>query len=66
MVRRPVSSSSRLCTHTKVLIKHGFDVDFVSDTGSYGWDNHSLAPDFLNGEDKEIFYNKQYCWNELR
>lgn len=41
-----------------VLIKHGFEVDFVSDTGSYGWDDHSLAADFLNGEDKEIFDNK--------
>lgn len=43
----------------KVLIKHGFDVDFVSDTGSYGWDEHSLAPEFLSGEDKEIFDNKK-------
>lgn len=42
----------------KVLIKHGFDVDFVSDTGSYGWDDHSLAADFLSGEDKEIFDDK--------
>lgn len=39
----------------EVFIKHGVKVDFVSETGTFGWDEHSLAPDFLNGKDKEIF-----------
>lgn len=41
-----------------LLIENGFEVDFVSDTGSYGWDEHSLDPDFLNGEDKKVFDDK--------
>lgn len=41
-----------------VLIKNGFEVDFVSDNGSYGWDEHSVGADALNGEDKEIFDDK--------
>lgn len=43
----------------EVLIKNGFEVDFVSDTGSYGWDEHSLIPDFLNGDDRKIFDDKE-------
>lgn len=38
----------------EVLVKNGFEVDFVSHTGSFGWDEHSLAPDFLSAEEKAI------------
>lgn len=42
----------------QVLIRNGFDVDFVSETGTFGWDEHSLAPDFLSGDDKAIYEDK--------
>lgn len=38
--------------------ENGFDVDIVSETGKFGWDEHSLSDDFLNGKDKEIFNDK--------
>lgn len=42
----------------QVLVKNGFDVDFVSETGTFGWDEHSLAPDFLSGDDRAVFDDK--------
>lgn len=38
-----------------VFTKGGVEVDFVSETGTFGWDESSLGPDFLNGRDKETF-----------
>lgn len=38
--------------------ENGFEVDFVSETGKFGWDEHSLTEDFLTGKDKEIFNDK--------
>lgn len=38
-----------------VFTKSGFDVDFVSETGTFGWDDSSLGPDFLSGKDRETF-----------
>lgn len=29
-----------------LFTEKGFEVDFVSETGKYGWDEHSLIPDF--------------------
>ncbi|KAG7194586.1 plasma membrane heat shock protein [Scheffersomyces spartinae] len=40
-----------------VFRKRGIDVVFASETGNYGIDEHSLASDFLNGQDKEDFEN---------
>lgn len=37
--------------------KQGYNVTFVSETGSYGFDDHSLVPDFLSGQDKADFDN---------
>ncbi|EDO17465.1 hypothetical protein Kpol_1058p1 [Vanderwaltozyma polyspora DSM 70294] len=42
----------------------GFEVDFVSETGTYGWDDHSLAPDFLTGQDKLDFDDKGSDFNK--
>ncbi|KAI9162676.1 Glyoxalase 3 [Paramyrothecium foliicola] len=42
----------------KVLTAAGFEVDLTSETGSYTPDWLSQQPDFLNGEDLEI-------WNDL-
>lgn len=35
-----------------------FDVDFVSETGTFGYDEHSLVEDMLNGDDLAIYNNK--------
>lgn len=37
---------------------NGFNVQFVSETGSFGWDEHSLTETFLNGQDKEDYDNE--------
>lgn len=34
----------------KVLHDAGFDVDIVTETGKYGWDEHSLSPSFASEE----------------
>lgn len=39
----------------QVLREKGVDVDFVSATGKFGWDEHSLSKDFLSGNDREVF-----------
>lgn len=36
----------------------GYNVTFVSETGSYGFDAHSFGEDFLNGQDKIDFENE--------
>ncbi|KAL6232427.1 hypothetical protein BDW75DRAFT_247162 [Aspergillus navahoensis] len=41
----------------KALVASGFEVDFASETGSYTADWLSQQPDFLNGEDLEIWNN---------
>ncbi|CAI4507676.1 ABH_G0027190.mRNA.1.CDS.1 [Saccharomyces cerevisiae] len=38
--------------------KHGFEVDFVSETGGFGWDEHYLPKSFIGGEDKMNFETK--------
>lgn len=38
----------------QVFAKKGVEVDFVSETGTFGWDEHSLTPDFLEAKDKEV------------
>lgn len=40
------------------LRKAGLDVTFVSENGSFGFDDHSLSKDFLTGEDREAYENK--------
>ena len=37
---------------------HGYDVEFVSETGTFGYDEHSLGEDALNGDDLAIYTNK--------
>ncbi|EDO14391.1 hypothetical protein Kpol_196p3, partial [Vanderwaltozyma polyspora DSM 70294] len=44
--------------------KKGFQVDFVSETGTFGWDDHSLAPDFLSSQDKLDFDDKESDFNQ--
>lgn len=46
-----------------VFKENGYDVDFVSETGTYGFDDHSLGPDFLNGKDLEVFNDAKSDFN---
>lgn len=41
-----------------VFTKEGFDVDFVSETGSYQPDYLSLSEEYLKGEDRKAWDNK--------
>ncbi|KAI5953489.1 HSP31 [Candida jiufengensis] len=42
----------------------GYDVEFASETGTFGYDDHSLGEDFLNGKAKEVFENKESPYNK--
>lgn len=44
--------------------KHGFEVDFVSETGKFGWDEHYLPKHFLGGQDKMDFETKNSAFNK--
>ncbi|CUM53529.1 unnamed protein product [Debaryomyces tyrocola] len=46
-----------------VFKEHNYDVEFVSETGTVGYDEHSLSPDFLNGKDAEVFNDKNSDFN---
>lgn len=46
-----------------VFKENNFDVDFVSETGTVGYDEHSLSPDFLNGNDAAVFNDKNSDFN---
>ena len=41
----------------EVLTAAGFEVDFASETGTYGFDEFSLIPEFLAGSDRAVFEN---------
>ncbi|GEQ72333.1 hypothetical protein JCM33374_g6020 [Metschnikowia sp. JCM 33374] len=43
----------------EVFEKNGIEVTFVSETGSFGWDQHSLSPDFLSGDDRKVYENPE-------
>lgn len=39
------------------------DVDIVSETGTFGYDEHSLSPDFLQGDDLAVYNNAHSEFN---
>lgn len=43
---------------------NGYEVDFVSETGTFGFDEHSLAPDFLSGKDLEVYKDPKSDFNQ--
>src|SRR5262249_34209669 len=47
----------------EVLTKAGYEVDLASETGSFGVDDLSKTPQFLNGEDKVAFDNPRHPFN---
>ena len=49
-----------------ILLKYSekrYEIQLASETGTFGWDDHSVVPDFLNGEIKEIFDNANSEFN---
>ncbi|ORX64426.1 class I glutamine amidotransferase-like protein [Basidiobolus meristosporus CBS 931.73] len=38
----------------EALVEAGFEVDFASETGTYGVDEHSLSKDFLSEDDQKL------------
>lgn len=38
-----------------VFKKAGIELTFVSETGTFGWDDHSIGPEFLQGDDRKVF-----------
>ena len=44
----------------EVLTAAGFEVDFASETGTFGWDEFSLTPPFLAGSDKAVYGNADH------
>ncbi len=47
----------------QVLTQAGFEVDFATETGTYGLDDLSLTSQFLAGDDKAIFENPKHPFN---
>lgn len=41
----------------------GLEVDFVSETGTFGYDEHSLAPEALTGDDLNVYQNAHSEYN---
>ncbi|OBA24309.1 class I glutamine amidotransferase-like protein [Metschnikowia bicuspidata var. bicuspidata NRRL YB-4993] len=39
--------------------KNGVDVTIVSETGTFGWDEHSLSADFLQGDDRKVYEDSE-------
>ncbi|KAK2812834.1 hypothetical protein FQN50_001163 [Emmonsiellopsis sp. PD_5] len=45
------------------LSKAGFEVDIASETGTFGWDEHSLEKHYLSSEDEQILNSPDYPFN---
>ena len=43
----------------EVFTANGIEVDFASETGTWGVDEHSIVPDFLQGKDLELYNDKE-------
>src|SRR5215468_1061527 len=44
----------------RVLVAAGFEVDFASETGTFGFDYNSVQPPFLSGSDKAVYNNADH------
>jgi D-lactate dehydratase len=47
----------------EVFTQAGFEVDFASETGTFGLDDLSLTDRFLAGDDKAVFENPEHPFN---
>lgn len=46
------------------LHKNGVDITFVSEDGTFGWDEHSLSESFLKGEERKVFEDSNCAFNK--
>lgn len=44
----------------EVLTRAGFDVDLATETGTFGYDEHSLSKDFLTPDDEAVYRNPEH------
>ncbi|EDK43863.1 glutathione-independent methylglyoxalase [Lodderomyces elongisporus] len=42
----------------------GYDITFASETGTFGYDEHSLSKDFLQGKAREVYEDKDSAYNK--
>lgn len=42
------------------LTAAGFEVDVASETGSWGWDEHSISPEFLSKDDEKVLHSEHH------
>lgn len=47
----------------EVLTGAGFEVDLATETGTFGFDEHSLEKEFLTDEDEAIYKNPEHPFN---
>lgn len=46
------------------LVKEGVEVTFVSETGTFGWDEHSISEAFLQGDDRKVYEDANSDFNK--
>ena len=46
------------------LVSKGFEVDFVSETGTYGIDSHSISDMFMDAQDMKEYNDKEFAMNQ--
>lgn len=44
--------------------KNGVEVTFVSEDGTFGWDEHSISESFLQGDDRKVFEDSSSGFNQ--
>ncbi|KAI8986421.1 class I glutamine amidotransferase-like protein [Pilobolus umbonatus] len=49
----------------QTLTDAGFEVAVASETGTFGFDEHSIAKPFLSDEDSEVYQNSSHPFNTL-
>ncbi|ORX90258.1 class I glutamine amidotransferase-like protein [Basidiobolus meristosporus CBS 931.73] len=47
----------------EALVEAGFEVDFASETGTYGVDEHSIVEDFLTEDDQKVLDDPEHPFN---
>lgn len=46
------------------LTKAGFEVDMASETGTFGWDEHSLKSEYMSKDDEQVFRTQDHPFNK--